>query len=221
MSVIWLVAESGGLAGLSAELAERGVELRRTGEGRLPDAAFDLYDGAGVVVVDARSTVGRAVLVDSARALVPVVAIAPPEVDLTGGVLRLTPEAPPRMAHHLMEVLAEPRNLRRHPRVPVRLPVRVGEQVLESIDISLYGLRVQPDGPWAAADGVRATAVYLEDGARIALSASVVARRTDGVALRCRPQSDEDLLLWIHLILEGLERSPLHAEADPFGALFE
>ncbi len=221
MSIVWLVAESGGLSGLDAALDERGVELRRTEEARLPDAAFELYDGVGVVVVDARSTVGRSVLADSARALVPVIGIAPAEIELPDGVLRLVPEAPDRMAHHLVEVLAEPRNLRRHPRVPTQLPVRIDDQVLETADVSLYGLRVQPDGPWARFGAALDGAVYLDDGARIELDLTVVDRRSDGVALKARPRTDEDLLLWIHLILEGLERSPLHADADPFGALFE
>ena len=53
-----------------------------------------------------------------------------------------------------------------------------------------------------------------------ALSASVVARREDGVALRCRPRTDEDLLLWIHLLLGGLADSPLHGATDPLGVLF-
>jgi len=220
MSVVWLVAEGGGLSGLSAALADRGVELRRSEDDRLPDAAYELYDGAGLVVVDARSTVGRAVLTDSARALVPLVGIAPPEIGLPGGVLRLVPEAPERMAHNLVEVLAEPSNLRRHPRIPAVLPIRIGDQVLETLDLSLYGLRVRPGGPWAEADGILDGAVYLEDGARIELELRVVSRRSDGVALRARPRTDEDLVLWIHLILQGLERSPLHADADPFGALF-
>lgn len=221
MSIVWLVAESGGLSGLSAALEARGVQLRRRGDERLPEVAFEVYDGAGLVVVDARSTVGRSVLADSARALMPVIGIAPPELALPEGVFRLTPEAPDRMAHHLVEVLAEPDNLRRHPRVPTALPARIGDQVLETVDLSLYGLRVQPDGPWAETDAALDGAVYLDDGARIELDLRVVARRSDGVALRGRPRTDEDLLLWIHLILQGLERSPLHAGADPFGALFE
>lgn len=219
MSAIWLVAEGGGLSGLAAALAERGIALHRADDG-LPAAALELYHGGGLVLVDARTTFGRAALADGGRALVPVVAIAPPDVPLPDGVLRLLPDAPARMAHHLVEVLAEPSNLRRHPRVPIALPVRIAGQVLETVDVSLYGLRVVPDGPWADAAGPHEAAVYLADGASIALDVQVVARRSDGVALRGRPSTDEDLLLWIHLILGGLEHSPLHADADPFGPLF-
>ena len=39
-------------------------------------------------------------------------------------------------------------------------------------------------------------------------------------AIRCRPASDADLLLWIHLLLGGLADSPLHGATDPLGVLF-
>ena len=62
--------------------------------------------------------------------------------------------------------------------------------------------------------------VQLDDGAEIALEGRVVARRDGGLAVRCRPVSDADLLLWIHLLIGALEDSPSHADVDPFGPLF-
>jgi hypothetical protein len=55
---------------------------------------------------------------------------------------------------------------------------------------------------------------------RLRLIAREVGRTPDAVALRCRPETDLDLVVWIHTLLAALEQSPLHAEADPFGPLF-
>lgn len=226
MDAVWMVGE--GLAALGAALAERGVAVHVAppDEG-IAAAALALYDGRGAVIVDARTVAGRAVLAAGA-ALVPVVAVAGGEVALPPGVLRLAPDAPAVMAHHVVEVLRAPDDLRRHPRVPIALPLRIdslgaaGEgsgATLHTTDLSLYGLRAAPAAPVAVGGAVEAT-VTLADGAQIRLIGEVVDRRADALALRCRPASDGDLLLWIHLLIGELEKSPLHGEIDPFGPLF-
>ncbi|MEZ4430838.1 MAG: hypothetical protein R3F65_00380 [bacterium] len=301
MDAIWMIG--GGLTALAAALGERGitVHVAPPDEG-IAAAALALYDGRGAVVVDGGKVAGRAVLAAGA-ALVPVIAIAPPDVALPPGVLRLAPDDAAVMAHHVVEVLRAPDDLRRHPRVPIALPLVIealatpmpaaltapekpprdappsaaqpdttppagskpGISAPDSAppdsappdgsmpgaskadaappdgwmpgvskpqptppratltgtttDLSLHGLRGTPAGPFDPGAAVAAT-VTLADGARIRLLGEVIARRADALALRCRPASDADLVLWIHLLIGELEKSPLHGDSDPLGPLF-
>lgn len=248
MAVVWLVAESprshdgpsapnasvplaasAGLRALGVALARRGVKVHDATmqDGLLP-AAVALYDGRGAVVVDAQTASGQAALSTHGAALVPIVAVAPLTQPLPAGVLRLAPGDAATMAHHIVEVLRAPDNLRRHPRVPVELPVTVGGLGQDSaapigaqtLDISLYGLRCAPVDSLPVGAPVAAV-VELADGARVRLVGTLVDRRGVEVALRCRPASDADLLLWVHLLISELEQSPLHGELDPLGPLFE
>lgn len=298
-SAVWLL--DAGLDGLAAALAARGVTVERVDPDAVESAALALYDGGGLLVLDARTERGRAALATHGSALVAVLAVADAAEPLPPGVLRLGPAAPESMAHHVVEVLRAPDDLRRHPRVPVGLPVtlvvrpgRAGAGIdarsptdgrtrddgaarsdaattpsggpgrpatatagpathrpsvtdaasagptlgagvpvagrpsavtdpervaATTLDISLYGLRCAPAGALADGAAVDAT-VALGDGAQIHLAGVVVDRRGDTVALRCRPATDADLLLWVHLLIGELEKSPLHAELDPFGPLF-
>ncbi|MCB9552304.1 MAG: hypothetical protein H6705_10560 [Myxococcales bacterium] len=318
MDAIWMIG--GGLTALAAALGERGitVHVAPPDEG-IAAAALALYDGRGAVVVDGGKVAGRAVLAAGA-ALVPVIAIAPPDVALPPGVLRLAPDDAAVMAHHVVEVLRAPDDLRRHPRVPIALPLVIealaapmlvaltapekpprdappsaaqpggseadsappdgsmpdsappdsappdsappdgsmpGASKADAVppdrsiskadavppdgsmpgvskpeptppratitgtttDLSLHGLRGTPAGPFEPGAAVAAT-VTLADGARIRLLGEVVARHADALALRCRPASDTDLVLWIHLLIGELEKSPLHGDSDPLGPLF-
>lgn len=262
MDAVWMVG--GGLTALATALGERGitVHVAAPDEG-IAAAALALYDGRGAVVVDGGKVAGRAVLAAGA-ALVPVIVIATPDVALPPGVLRLAPDDAAVMAHHVVEVLRAPDDLRRHPRVPIALPVVIealaapmtapekppsdappiaaqpgiappGRSMRDdskpdaahpgatitgtTTDLSLHGLRGTPAGPFEPGAAVAAT-VTLPDGARIRLLGEVVDRRADALALRCRPASDADLLLWIHLLIGELEKSPLHGDSDPLGPLF-
>lgn len=268
MDAVWMVG--GGLTALATALGERGitVHVAAPDEG-IAAAALALYDGRGAVVVDGGKVAGRAVLAAGA-ALVPVIVIATPDVALPPGVLRLAPDDAAVMAHHVVEVLRAPDDLRRHPRVPIALPVVIealaapmpaaaaftapekppndappiaaqpgiappGGSMRDdskpdaappgatitgtTTDLSLHGLRGTPAGPFDPGAAVAAT-VTLADGARIRLLGEVVACRADTLALRCRPASDADLLLWIHLLIGELEKSPLHGDSDPLGPLF-
>lgn len=223
------LADAAGLRALSVALARRGIEVHdaTVQDGLLP-AAVALYDGRGAVVVDAQTAAGQAALSAHGAALVPIVAVAPPTQPLPAGVLRLAPGDADTMAHHLVEVLRAPDNLRRHPRVPVALPVTIealgpDDAVpigARTLDISLYGLRCAPVDVLPVGAPVAAV-VELADGARVRLIGELVDRRGAEVALRCRPASDADLLLWVHLLISELEQSPLHGELDPLGPLFE
>ncbi|MCA9540827.1 MAG: PilZ domain-containing protein, partial [Myxococcales bacterium] len=183
------------------------------------DAALALYDGGGVAVIDVRGPKGQAALQASTIALVTVVAIAEASVPLPEGVRRMSPGEPETMAYHIAELLNQKEDLRRHPRVPVALPVDLQPGKATARNLSLYGMWVEPAGHWPEGAEVWPR-VQLDDGAEIALEGRVVARRDGGLAVRCRPVSDADLLLWIHLLIGALEDSPSHADVDPFGPLF-
>ncbi len=178
-----------------------------------------VYDGRGALLVDARGPEGAAALAAHDSALVPLLAVAAPDAPLPEGTLRLVPDTPATMAHHVREVLALPSNLRRHPRIRVDLAVSVGGVASRTRDVSLYGLWAEP-APAVAEGHAVALRVALADGAEIHLDGRVIARRGEGAAIRCRPASDADLLLWIHLLLGGLADSPLHGATDPLGVLF-
>lgn len=253
MALVWLHGDA--LAPLADPLRRRGVEVRLADEvapgdaeggpasaPSLAAAALALYGGRGVLVVDARAPAGRAALADQGAALVPVLAVAPPDLALPDGALRLVPQPVEQMAHHISDVLRAPDELRRHPRVPARLPVTVrarGSSAAGSatarpavdghtLDLSLYGLRVAADkgavdegaSDDRAIDGDVSATVTLSDGARVHLVGQVVEQRTGHLALRCHPATDDDLVLWIHVLIAELERSPLHRDLDPFGPLF-
>jgi hypothetical protein len=87
------------------------------------------------------------------------------------------------------------------------------------IDISMYGVFIAPIHGSGIGDEVQVVAT-LDDGAEVCLSGTVVNLRDGGIAVRCRPTHDQDLLLWIHLLLGELAKSPRFADLDPFGPLF-
>ena len=201
-------------------MLQAGVAVRRAPAADLQAVAVAVYDGRGLLVLDARKPPGQAALAAHDTALVPVLAVAPAELSLPPAVLRLLPDKPEVMAHHVREVLSHPSNLRRHPRVRADLAVTIDGAQSRSLDVSLYGLWVDPMPEGLLEGASVAVRVALEDGAQVQLDGHVVARRGTGAAVRCRPASDADLLLWLHLLLGGLVDSPLHGQADPLGALF-
>lgn len=219
---IWLLAADDVLVDLEAALRADGLDVARTTADAVEQVVAAAYDGRGLLLVDARTPAGLAVLAERSAAALPVLALAEDAVELPVGVLRLPVDLEVDMLHHhVREVLNQPSNLRRHPRVRVSLPAAVdGAPGWKLRDASLYGMWIEPAGDLDVGRGVEVT-VVLEDGASVALSGRVLAVRGEGAAVRCRPTTDEDLLLWIHLILGGLATSPLHADADPFGPLFE
>lgn len=225
MAAVWIYGDDAG--SLADALRRRGIEARVEHLASAPTlaaAALALYDGGGAVIVDARDPAGRAALVAHGAELVPVLALAPAKIPLPTNVLRLEPRPVEEMAHHVSDVLRAPSELRRHPRVPARLPIALrspdGEVRVDThtVDLSLYGLRAMTDD--ARLDGEVSASVTLSDGARVRLVGQVVDRRDGHLALRCRPASDDDLVLWIHVLITELERSPLHHDLDPFGPLF-
>lgn len=217
---IWMAGPVGRAPGLAPALQRAGLRTANVAGTTVAELAGVTYDGRGLIVLDARDPEGRRLLAAPDIHALPVIAVADEDEPLPGGVLRLVPGADAdALAHHVREVVNEPRNLRRHPRVPVDLPVAVNGEWVRARDASLYGIRVSPD-PGAADGAAVELTVRLDDGATIGLEGRVVARRGEGSAIRCRPCSDQDLLLWLHLILGGLAHSPLHADADPDDLLF-
>lgn len=218
---VWAIQGTGISATLLAALRIRGVEVHVVEPDAVLSAAVGLYGGRGAVLVDARGPTGRALVASAAAHLVRVIAIARAEHALPDGVLPLRPGAVDAQVHHILDVLHATTNLRRHPRVPAALPVEIEAERAQTVDISLYGLWVAPSGAWSATSGPVELKVVLSDGARVRLTGHVVDRRGDGIALRCEPVDDEDLLLWVHLLIGALEQSPLYRDVDPFGPLFE
>lgn len=216
---VWILGRTDELAALEVALRDDGVEVRRAPSTDLEAVVLAVYDGRGLLLVDARGPEGKAALAGHDSALVPLLAVAAPETALPEGTLRLVPDAPATMAHHVREVLALPSNLRRHPRIRVDLAVSVDGVSSRTRDVSLYGLWAEP-APAVAEGQAVSLRVALADGAEIHLDGRVIARRGEGAAIRCRPASDADLLLWIHLLLGGLTDSPLHGATDPLGVLF-
>jgi hypothetical protein len=217
---VWIVG-GGRVDPLASGLLEAGITVRQGGAALIGEAVVGAYDGQGLLLLDAATEGGSEALGSADVALLPVLAIADDEVALPAGVMRLPSslDGTGRL-HHVREVLAGPRNLRRHPRVPVDLPARVGPRETRTVDASLYGVRVVPGGALGVGEAVE-LAVVVGEGAEALLEGRVVAVRDGAAAIRCRPRRDQDLLLWIHLLLEGLEHSPLHGDGDPFAALFE
>ncbi len=202
--------------GLSSALRATGLEVTTSTHDRIEALAEATYDGRGLVLVDAADPAGAALLARPHLSALPVLALAEEDEALPADAMRLVVGPPAdELAHHIAEVANEPRNLRRQPRVRVDLAARVGAAPARARDVSLYGLWLAPAPELAPGTAVEVS-VRLGDGAAVTLDGRVVARRGDGLAIGCRPCTDHDLVLWLHLILAGLERSPIHAESDPF-----
>jgi hypothetical protein len=191
----------------------------RPGPSALQSLAEQTYDARGAVLVDLEWP-GAPVLLDGPQTvLVPLLVAANAARPLPDGALRLRPDFErAELLHHVAEVLRTRRNLRRHPRVPVELPVYAGVVQAKTRNVSLYGLRLV--GQALSAGWTGGLEVGLADGTVIRLRARVVARPDDDTALAVRPVEDTDLVVWLHLLLERLARSPLHEDVDPFGPLF-
>ncbi len=219
---VWFVGpQTPRLSRLERALTDAGIPARHGAPDDMTQVILQLYDARGLLLVDAEDAEGRSALDTRDAALIPTIALAEPDRALPDGILRLNPALDDSVAvHHIRDVLAEPGNLRRHPRVPVALPAKVGAHESTTRDISLYGLWVTPASDHTEGEPVTVR-VQLPGDATIELDGRVVSRRPDGAAIRTRPRSDEDLLLWINLLLEHLADSPLHADADPFATLFD
>ncbi len=215
---VWLLAPRTSYSGLESLLIKRGVEVHRV-TSHFTDAALSLYGANGLLLVDADTDEGKAA-VNAGAALMPLLAICSPQTDLPPKSLRVDPaEGDEHIVHHLLDVLNGGHEQRRHPRVRVSLKVLINGQTRTAKNISFYGVWLEPEGPWRIGESVRVQ-VSVADGATIELDGQVVAKRRYGTAIRIRPIEDQDLLLWVHLLLGELSRSPLHSDIDPFGELF-
>lgn len=209
------------LGRLEGALTGAGVPVRHGAPDDMTQVILQLYDARGLLLVDASDAGGRVALDTRDSALIPILALAEPDCALPEGILRLNPGLDETVAvHHIRDILNEPGNLRRHPRVPVQLDATVGSTETTTRDISLYGVWVSPAPDHTEGEAVTVR-LRVADDANIDLDGRVVSRRPDGAAIRTRPRTDEDLLLWINLLLEHLADSPLHADSDPFATLFD
>jgi hypothetical protein len=199
-------------------LIERGVRVTRITDA-FADTALSLYDSSGLLVVDYRHAEALETL-RTGSALVSVLMIAPSEQKLSPDTLRVDSNLPAEeMAHHVVEILSQNGGFRRYPRIPVNLDCRSEGRPCRVRNASLYGVWLQGLGERTAGSQVDLT-VCMSDGAEVNLAGRVVGYRDGGLAVRTRPESDIDLVLWLHLILGALATSPLYADADPFGPLF-
>ena len=216
---VWLLAHAERLELLETELRGYGIDVQRVSH-EMADLALSVYDTSGLLLVDGMSPDGLNVL-GAGVALLPVLAIVGDQVNVPPGVMRVEPlDEGPALAHQIREVLNAPRNQRSYPRFRTDLRIGVGDFQTNVRDISFYGMWLETAGMWSEGQQLELV-ITLEDGARISLDGNVAALRDGGAAIRSRPQTDMDLVLWIHLLLGALEDSPLHRDADPFGPLFE
>ena len=215
---VWLLAPTTKYKNLEQLFCNRDLEVRRVGQ-HFTDVALSLYDARGLLVVDAEDDECRKAIMAGA-AIMPLLAICDDRTTLPPGTLRVdSTEGDERIVHHVLDILNHPSNQRRYPRVRVDLKVKAGAQVRLAKNISFYGIWVEPAVDCHLGERLQ-MAIFLSDGAQISLDGWVVAKRPDGTAMRVRPCDDEDLLLWVHLLLGELSKSPLHGDVDPFGELF-
>lgn len=218
MATVWLYGRTGEEPALADALGRRGLAVA-VHRGEVAELLRRTYDGQGLVFLDVAEP-GLAALLQSplGRSMPLVVRCAPegPAVDglALDGNLDLDTQA-----HHLADVLRDAGNLRRHPRVPVRREMRLAGLRVFTRDVSLYGVRLEGNPALPVGD----FAAELEGGPGepvIRLVVREVSRHADSVALRCRPERDLDLVVWLDLLLAALASSPLHRDVDPFGPLF-
>jgi hypothetical protein len=206
---------------LESAVRARGVTVHRS----VPDAAAIArlcFGGPSLVLLD-ESDAGAALLAGAMTALgFQVVVRGDHEGKLPDGPgLRLPPGLSPEVeAHHLCDVLRTANEARRHPRVPWRGQAIINGVEVQILDISPFGLRIH-GASWPDAGEHVVTVRLGASGPEIRLLAQAAGRHGDDLALRCRPERDVDLVLWVDLILRELASSPKHRESDPFGPLFE
>ncbi len=218
MANVWLVGRTATNEALVAALQRHG--LAATPYDGAPDELLRrTYDLRGLVYLDASEPLGQALLTSAAARSLPIVARGAAEGSAVGLPLAAELDAEAQ-AHHLADLLRRPTELRRYPRVPLRCALRLGELRCHTRNISLYGVRLEGAPPLPAGDFALEFEVPGPEPTAVRLVAREVSRAPDAVALRCRPERDLDLVLWIHTLLAALEQSPLHGEVDPFGPLF-
>ena len=217
-SRVWIHAQENTLLDLERMLLSKHVNVTRL-EGAIDDAFLSMYDTAGVLVVDHRSSNPVKTMLKG-TALLPVLMVAPPHFELPDDALRISPALKPdEMAHHILELLAGTSQFRRYPRVPVALTAQIEKIQYQIQNASLYGVWMTGPLPAHAGESIELN-VIMSDGAQVILDGTVVSNRDGGVAVRTRPRQDIDLVLWLHLILGELDKSPLYSDVDPFGPLF-
>ena len=215
---VWLLAPENAWGELMDALGSKGVDVVRLAMS-VGDAAASLYDATGLLLVDPEHAEAATALSTGAT-LVPVVVIADQETSIPAHALRLdVRQGPMEMAHHILEILNQGGNVRRYPRVSVDLSATVDGETFRVRDVSMYGAWIEPCLTHDTGDELEVV-VHLQDGAQLTLLGRVVGRRSEGLAVRVRPAGDSDLLLWLHLLLGELAKSPIHADADVFGPLF-
>jgi len=219
-AVVFIVGDGPCPSALSAALLARGIDARAVAP-EVATIARMCVTSPGLVLLDAAVPDADS-LADATAALgFSVVVRGGDDAAVGRGVLRLESGLDVEdEAHHLADLLRAAAEVRRHPRVPWRGEARLDGVPVRVVDISPFGIRLRcaSSPEWAE----RPLVVSLgADGPEIRLLSHPVARHGDDVALRCHPERDVDLVLWVDLILSSLARSPLHREIDPFGALFE
>ncbi|MEE2789268.1 MAG: hypothetical protein VX589_18165 [Myxococcota bacterium] len=219
MTSIWLWAEDGRFESLERALVQLNHPPQRI-HGDLLEWATSLYGRRGLLMVDgARPDVAGALV--TTAALLPVLVLGhcedvPTSVDVM--VMEDVSDAV-RCAHHITDVLTQHTGQRRYPRVRIHLIGELDGQSCAITDVSMYGVFVE-QGPIPVDEQRVQLRISLSDGAIVNLTGAVVNRRQGGFAIRCMPDADMDLLLWLHLLIGELEKNPLLGDVDPFGPLF-
>lgn len=215
---VWLLAPDNAHRDLVNALEGRAVDVVRLAAD-VGEVAASLYDATGVLLIDMEHPDAVTAL-STGSTLVPVLVLANDDVSLPEHVMRLAVTDPPlQMAHHILEILNQGGNVRRYPRVSVDLKASIEGDSFRLGDASMYGAWIEPCGEYDTGHAMEII-VHLDDGAELTLLGVVVGRRGNGLAVRVRPSGDSDLLLWLHLLLGELAKSPIHADADVFGPLF-
>ena len=185
----------------------------------IDNALLALYDSQGIMVVDAQAP-GAKAAIERGLAFLPLAAIAPTTAELSQDIYRLNCAlSASELAHHILELSAENTQFRRYPRVPVALRAVVDGVECQVSNASLYGVFISQVPGLTIGPEVEVS-VFMSDGARVNLGGRIVAERETGLAVRTRPAQDIDLVVWLHLMLSELDKSPIYADADPFGPLF-
>ncbi|MGC6418881.1 MAG: PilZ domain-containing protein [Bradymonadia bacterium] len=215
---VWLYATEGTWQELAAALTTRGVVVNRI-SADIDEALLALYDSQGIMVVDTQAP-GATTAIERGLAFLPLAAIAPTSAELSQDIYRLNCTlSASELAHHILELSSESTQFRRYPRVPVTLRALVDGVECEVSNVSLYGVFVSHISGLTIGTEFEMS-VFMSDGARVNLNGRVVAARDTGLAVRTRPAQDIDLVVWLHLMLSELDKSPIYADADPFGPLF-